>query len=290
MLAMLPLKDFLSRTLGLTLVRRSCAWSVGFLVLGAACADLHAPPSLGDAGAANQAGAGGMSGGQTSSAAGTTSSTIAGSAVISGSGGSQAGSTGSTESGNAGSGGDVGAAGQSCASLTSGDVHAWLYRELEDARSNELHPFFALTTTGADIPLKRLAIRYYFTAELQGDWELTCIWVTKQSASTGALCDNGTSLKIEALDPPQIGADHYLEVSFPGVSEAEALSNGQMPAFEARTMFWRTDHPTQRQDNDYSFVPTTDNVMTVEGRQYRETAKVTVYRDGELIWGTEPCP
>jgi hypothetical protein len=295
MLAMLPPNDFLSRTLGPSLVRRSRTWSVALLAFGAACADLHPPPPLGAAGAANNAGAGSTSagstqqGGQTGSAAGAAGSR-GGSEAISGTGGGPGSTAGASTDGDAGSGGASGPAGEGCGSVTTGDVHAWLHAELPDPKSNELHPFFALTTTGDDIALPSLAIRYYFKAEMQGAWQVGCIWVTQQTAGATALCEDGTTLEIKPLEPPHAEADHYLEVSFAGVSAAEVLSHDQMPPFEARTTFWRMGHPTLDQDNDYSFVATTDTVMTVEGRDYKETTKVTVYRDGELIWGTEPCP
>ena len=44
------------------------------------------------------------------------------------------------------------------------------------------------------------------------------------------------------------------------------------------------------QANDYSFVPTTSEVLDVEGRAYMQTSRVTVYRNGGLVWGEEPCP
>lgn len=289
MLAMLPQKKLLLRTSAAT-------WSVGLLVLGAACADLHPPPPLGDAGAAGSSGSGSTTGGQASSAAGAAGSSGGSgpSGAVSGSGGNLGNSAGATAEGGAGNasagGGGGSDTGESCGSMTTGDVHAWLYPELTEARSNELHPFLALTTAGEDIALQRLAIRYYFRAEMAGDWEVNCIWVTKQAPGTSVLCEDGAVLKIEPMELAHAEADHYLEVSFPDVSSAEVLSQGQMPAFEARSMFWRTGHPTLDQSNDYSFVPTTENVMTVEGRDYKETTKVTVYLDGELIWGTEPCP
>jgi hypothetical protein len=44
------------------------------------------------------------------------------------------------------------------------------------------------------------------------------------------------------------------------------------------------------QANDYSFVPAPDPVLALEGRDYKRTSKVTVYRNGALVWGEEPCP
>jgi hypothetical protein len=189
--------------------------------------------------------------------------------------------------------GGAGAAGQpgadACESKTNGEIRAWLFQEITTSISNELHPFLALTTTGNDVPLAQLSIRYYFTAEMSGDWQVECIWVTTPGGSGSGLCESGTSMKIVTLDPPREHADHYLEVSFPQVSGG-TLSSVPTPVFEARSRFWRAEHPMMNQDNDYSFVPTTSDVLEVESRVYKQTTHVTVYRNGGLVWGEEPCP
>lgn len=272
-----------------------------------ACADLRAPPPAGQAGAASPPAGGnggsttpgGSSAGSaiTSGASGGASSPTGGSggsggsaAVPAGSGGDSGGTGSEPSAGETGASGSAGEnAGGSCQHSTSGELRAWLFRELTSAGSSELHPFFALTTTGADVPLQELSIRYYFSAEMSGQWQVDCIWVTEQNGSGSGLCDKGVSMSVVALDPPRPQADHYLEVSFAGVS-GHALSNVTMPSVEARSMFWRDGHPTLNQTNDYSFVPTTDTVMTLEGREYAQTSKVTVYQNGALVWGEEPCP
>jgi len=219
----------------------------------------------------------------------------AGSSAVAGS--SSDGSSGSDSQGGSGGTGAPGAKGGAagseggggCQGPATGNVRAWFYPELGDSTTNELHPFLALTTTGPDIPLKELALRYYFTAEMTGAWEVDCIWVTEQGGQNGGLCSKGAELKISALDPPGYEADHYLEVTFPGVEE-NVLSAAADPPFEVRTRFFRANHPNLIQSNDYSFDTTSSEVLTIEKSQYRPTARVTVYRKGVLIWGQEPCP
>lgn len=222
---------------------------------------------------------------------GTSLGGAAGSIDSAGTGGAQ------TAGGNAGDAGSTAAAGasmgsggsSSCGKVTSGEVHAWLFPELTNEASNEIHPFLALTTTGMDIPLSEITVRYYFSAEASGDWQIDCVWVTQPSGSGGGLCNAGVSITIVDLDPPAPEADHYLQVSFADVKGA-MLSRVTAPVIEARSMFWRSGHPMLNQANDYSFTPTTNQVMTVEGRDYKQTSKVAVYRRKSLIWGEEPCP
>ena len=305
-------------------VRNNPSSTLGVLCLLLGCADLHAPPAANEGGAPLQNASGGASGnggmGTSGSAGGMGSDSNAGGAVgagVAGSGeagvggasppgGSSGTATGGASGGNsevggsaalAGGGGTAGAAGggggtggqgeAACQSKTTGEIRAWFYPELPDQFSNEIHPFVVLTNSGSDIPLKQLAIRYYFSAEMSGDFQTSCIWVPKQGG--GGLCGSGVSVKIVSLDPPRPQADHYLEVSFPDVA-TDTLSSVPNPVFEARSRFWRVGNPLMNQANDYSFVPTTNEVMTVESRDYKATSKVTVYRNGVLVWGDEPCP
>jgi hypothetical protein len=211
------------------------------------------------------------------------SSAVAGQA---GSAGSAAGTAGAGGAG--GSVGMGGAGGQAaCERRDGGDIQAWLFQEIATPQTNELHPFFTLTRTGLSVPLKELVIRYYFSGESSGDWQLTCLWVTKAGDQSHGWCDSGVTLRIVALDPPRTQADQYLEVSFAGVSGA-TLDEG-FP-IEARTMFWRTNHPMLNQSNDYSFAATSNLVQRVGTLDYKQTSKVTVYRNGALVWGEEPCP
>lgn len=217
---------------------------------------------------------------------------MGGSSGSNGTGGAsaQAGVGGTTiPSGASGAGGAAGGAGgdAECASKVDGDIRAWLYQEIAADKSNEIHPFLALTNTGLNVPLNQLAIRYYFSGEAAGDWEITCLWVTKAGDGDHGYCDEGVNVRVVALDPPRFQADQYLEISFSGVSNA-ALSDG-FP-IEARTMFWRTGHPMMNLANDYSYAPTGTATLNVGPGGYKQTSRVTVYRNGALVWGEEPCP
>lgn len=232
--------------------------------------------SSGQGGGASASGGAGV--GLTGSS-GSEGSSDSGGAGQAGAGGTAA----SGASGQAGSaGGDAG-----CARTDGGDIQLWLYQEITNAEDNEIHPAFLLTREGLSVPLNQLAIRYYFSAEGSGDWELTCLWVTKSGDGDHGLCDEGVTMKIVALDPPRPQADQYLEISFAGVASA-TLSEG-FP-IEARVMFWRADHPMLNLGNDYSFVPNLEPVRNEDGRAYQQTSRVTVYRNGALVWGEEPCP
>lgn len=223
------------------------------------------------------------SGGGSSGAAGALSQAGAGGMLpVSGAAG-EAGTSGA-----AGASGASGASGDPlCGRRDTGDIQAWLYQEIADLKSNEIHPFITLTNAGLNVPLNQLVIRYYFSGEAAGDWQTSCLWVTKSGDMNHGYCDQGVSVRILPLDPPTLQADQYLEISFAGVTNA-ALSSG-FP-IEARTMFWRVGHPTMNQENDYSFAATGTDVQNVGTRAYKQTLKVTVYRNGVLVWGEEPCP
>jgi len=272
----------------------------------------------GDAGSGgtlgSSAGAGASAGGSTSASAGGSSnsaggSSAAGSASMAGSSpvggsswagtssGGSASSGGNSGTGNQGGTGGTGAPGGhwggtagtdgsgGCNGPVEGDLKAWVCPEYTDSKINEIHPFVALTTKGPEVTLSELSIRYYFTAEMTGDWQTKCAFVRGQ---TGDLCSI-TKHQIVAMESPiKDVADHYLEISFGDTDEV--LSAASTLPFEARILFWRDGHPFQIQDNDYSFVPTTNDVLKIEMFDYRQTTKVTVYDKGVLIWGQEPCP
>jgi len=242
-------------------------------------------------GAAAGAGAAGSSQGL----AGTAGTNSAAGSMGAGGTSGASGSAGTGGSGGTGGAAAAGAAGQAggaggpsnCASRPDGDIQLYLHQDITNDIDNEIHPAFLLTRTGLSVPLKELSIRYYFSGEAAGNWILTCLWVTKAGDSGHGLCDEGTSMKVVALDPPRQKTDQYLEISFAGVSSA-TLSEG-FP-IEARVMFWRDGHPLLNLGNDYSFAANRTKVMQEGTLEYKQTTKVTVYRKGALIWGEEPCP
>jgi hypothetical protein len=245
-----------------------------------------------------QGGTGGAQGGGSDAATGGGGAPSQGGNAVSGAGASASGSSGSGGSlgavsgaggtDAAGASGLAGAGGETdCEPHQGGDIQAWLHQDITNEKDNGIHPAFLLTRTGLSVPLNQLAIRYYFSAEGAGDWILTCLWVTKAGDSGSGYCDEGVTLKVVTLDPPRQQTDQYLEVSFAGVSNA-TLSDG-FP-IEARTMFWRDGRPMLNLANDYSFVANLEPVRNEGTRAYKQTSRVTVYRNGALVWGEEPCP
>jgi hypothetical protein len=158
-----------------------------------------------------------------------------------------------------------------------------------DHASTEPHPFLLLTNDGPNISLSRIKVRYFFSAELAGSWQADYFWATKLN---GAPADSvkgfapGPLLDVGPWSPALPGADHLMELSFDR-APAVVLSSGQ--SLEVRAWF-RTNADGQLiQADDWSFVPSSRAATSVEGFDYRENTRITVYVDDHLVWGAEPC-
>lgn len=232
--------------------------------------------SMSVAGAAPSGGKGGESngaGGGPSAGAGSTSAVTAGTA----------GDAGESDAGSGGEGGD---AGPSCPHAE-GALRAGTHPEFPESSLNEPHPFVLLTNSGAAVELRRIRARYYFTAESTGDFRTACYWVTKVNGLGGdsGLCDRA-HIEVVAMPSPATDADSYLELSFDPAEEAQLAKGAPL---EIRAGFWLDSRLSFTQTNDYSFLPTSDEITEVNGFPYRGTTRVTLYVDGQLVWGTEPC-
>ncbi|MNJ72431.1 Endoglucanase 5 precursor [compost metagenome] len=79
------------------------------------------------------------------------------------------------------------------------------------------------------------------------------------------------------LDTAKVGADAYLEITFkPSAGTISAGGNSG----EIQTRSHRSNWTNLNENNDYSFDPTKTSFSNWE--------KVTLYRNGQLIWGIEP--
>jgi hypothetical protein len=86
-------------------------------------------------------------------------------------------------------------------------------------------------------------------------------------------CANVTQT-IVTLNPTRTNADKYLEIGF-------TSGAGSIPADDDQTIKVRLQKSTNYNDNnDYSFDATKTD--------YADWSKITIYRAGSLIWGTEP--
>lgn len=139
-----------------------------------------------------------------------------------------------------------------------------------NAGDNQLKPHFNIVNNGAAaIPLSELTLRYYLTLDGGGSLVFNCDW-----AVVG--CSN-LSGKFVQLENPAPSADAYLEISFK--ASAGSLSPGGSSG-EIQTRSHRSNWTNLDESNDYSF----DSMKT----SFADWEKVTLYRNGSLVWGNEP--
>jgi len=141
-------------------------------------------------------------------------------------------------------------------------------REL-NATDQAAMPDFKLFNNGmTPIPLPEMTLRYWFTRD-------TAIAQT-------AWCDFATigmgniSLSLVAVSPARTNADYYLQVSF--ATAAGNLAAGANTG-NIQTRFSKNDFSPYNEANDYSY--------NASG-SFLPTTKVTAYRLGVLVFGTEP--
>ncbi|MFF1834966.1 endo-1,4-beta-xylanase [Streptomyces sp. NPDC058231] len=143
------------------------------------------------------------------------------------------------------------------------------YRSNDSSVSdNQIKPGLQLVNTGgAAVDLSGVTVRYWFTgdngASAYGTW---CDW-SPLGCST-------LTHRVAAMSSPHTGADHYLEVGLGSGSLAPGTSTGEMQLRLSRT--------------DWSNFDETDDYSHGAGDSYADAPKVTVYVDGELVWGLEP--
>jgi hypothetical protein len=123
------------------------------------------------------------------------------------------------------------------------------------------------------VPMADLTVRYWYT------YDTTPI-VTQTAACNYAhtpptACSNITYTSWTQLPTPRMNADWYYQIGF--TPAAGNLNPGAMAEFQ--TQFHKNDWQNFTQTNDYSFNNATS---------FMTTTKVTVYRAGFLIYGTEP--
>lgn len=196
---------------------------------------------------------------------------VGGTASVGGDAGEHAG-------GDGGDGGNGGAAtAPVCSSRARGDWELGYFPELRAATTQESHPFFQIVNHGEPTTLDRLVIRYYFTKESDQAETASCYWVTG---------DHCSLLKAEFHDvpAPTANASRYLEISFPNASSVTVAA----ASLEVRVGF-RAGPDVLLQTNDYSFDPNAAAGDATAPFPYKRWLKATLYKDGDLVWGTEPC-
>jgi mannan endo-1,4-beta-mannosidase len=138
--------------------------------------------------------------------------------------------------------------------------------------ANQITPYINIVNTGVGlqyVPLSALKVRYYYTADTSVVDQYGCLYWPLG-------CSNVTAT-IVAMSTTRTGADHYLELSFSAAAGTLAPF-GESGSIQNRLN--KTDWSNYNQSNDYSF----DASKTA----FADWARVTLYWNGVLVWGTEP--
>ncbi|MCF2944656.1 glycoside hydrolase family 9 protein [Paenibacillus tarimensis] len=139
-----------------------------------------------------------------------------------------------------------------------------------NAGDNQFKPQFRIVNKGtAPVALSGLTIRYYFTADGDVPQTFNCDWAAADCANLV-----GT---ISKLPESRQGADHMLEISFK--SQAGSIPAGGTSG-EIQTRNHKSNWTSYNEADDYSYDPGKSS--------FAEWDRVTLYRDGTLVWGIEP--
>jgi len=128
--------------------------------------------------------------------------------------------------------------------------------------------FNLINATSSSIPLSQLKIRYWYTIDGVKAQDFHVDW---SPAPSGTI--TGTFVQ---LATPRTGADFYLETGFTTGAGSLAPSG----SLEMQLRFNKVDWTNYNENDDYSYDP--------RRTFYSDWRHVTVYRNGQLIWGTEP--
>ncbi|CAA9244454.1 MAG: GH9 / CBM3 / CBM44 [uncultured Cytophagales bacterium] len=137
------------------------------------------------------------------------------------------------------------------------------------ATDNAIKPHFQVVNAGTTaVPLSELKIRYWYTKEGSAGESFWCDYAVVGSSNT-----TGRFVAVS----PVAGANGYLEVGFtPAAGSVAAGGNSG----EVQARFSKTDWSNYTETGDYSYDPTKT--------AYTDWSRVTLYRNGVLVWGTEP--
>lgn len=161
------------------------------------------------------------------------------------------------------------AAGYGCSQTPALGAPQVLYQDYNPAQTaTSIQPDITLSAQGAPVSLSQVTVRYWFTRDGGADtFDATC-----QYAQAG--CSNVTE-SVVSLSQPVNGADSYLQVGF----TAGAGTLAPFGSSAVQLFLNKTDWSDFNQANDYSYSPTTTPASTTA---------ITVYINGQLVWGLEP--
>src|SRR5262245_3415238 len=172
--------------------------------------------------------------------------------------------------------GNVSAASNSVAVTTDPAVTANLrgqYRAADiNSTDNQIKPHLNIVNSGTTtVPMSELSVRYWYTNDGNRPQVYDCDYAVRG-------CSNVTASFV-TLSSSVPGATMYLQLSFG--AGAGSLAAGQQSG-EIQNRIHNQDWSNYNEADDYSFDPTKT--------AFADWNRITLYRNGALIWGSEPTP
>ncbi len=136
--------------------------------------------------------------------------------------------------------------------------------------NNQIEPHLQLKNLGAAaVPYSELTVRYWFTGENHAAINTYIDWA---QLGTGQV-----KTQYVRLTMPRQGADGYVEYRF-GSGAGQLPAGGNSGSIQSRIAKQNWTNFNEADDHSYANTP-----------DYALTHNVTLYQNGQLLWGTEPA-
>ena len=138
------------------------------------------------------------------------------------------------------------------------------------ATDQQIKPHLNIVNTGTTaVPLSELTVRYWYTRDGTQPQAYDCDFAVPGCANITA--------SFVTLSAPVATADTYLQLSF---GAGAGTLNGGASTGEIQNRLHNQNWSAYNEANDYSYDPTKT--------AFADWNRVTLYRNGALVWGVEP--